>query len=228
MSVPGKRQAEADAKLSDRDLVARVREGDIAAFELIMRRHNRRMYRIARSVLRNEADAEDAVQDAYIRAYERLADFRGPDGFASWLGRIAFTVALDRIRRRGNVVALDDVQTQRHAQMPLATQMPGPERLAASSDLRALIERAVDALPDEFRAVFVLRAVEGLPAADIASQLAIAEDTVRSRYSRARKRIRASLGDSLEALMPDMYPFAGRRCDRIVQAVLDHIGTPGA
>jgi RNA polymerase sigma-70 factor, ECF subfamily len=212
--------------LSDYELVERVRAGDAVAFELIMRRHNRRLFRLARSVLRNGAEAEDIVQETYVRAYAKLDEFVGPHGFAAWLARIAFNEALGRARGWGRVVSLDehvsggegDGDVQRIETM--RTPQPDPERLAGNGELRRLLEDAIDALPDDFRAVFVLRAVEGMGIAETAETLSIRPETVKTRFHRARGRLQETLGASFDALMPGAFDFGGERCDRIAAAVL--------
>jgi len=215
------------AAASDDELVERVRRGDTSAFELIMRRHNQRLYRLARSIVRAPSDAAEAVQDAYVQAYEKLPSYRGPATFAAWLGRIVLNKAMDRVRDRGRVISLEACLSQeRGDDLPripperLASQLGNPEQLAASSDIRRLIEQAVDALPDEFRSVFMLRAVEGLGVEEVARQLDVPAATVRTRYHRARSRLRGHLGDRLELTLPAAFPFAGARCDAIVAAVL--------
>ena len=220
--------------IPDDALVARVLVGDMAAFEVIMRRHNQRLFRLARSVLRNPSDAEEAVQEAYLHAYEKLSAYRGPGAFGAWLGRIVLNKAMDRARDRGRVISLeaclmgrdgDGGKPAAYGLRPehLASRSPDPEQLAASSDVRRLIEAAVDELPDEFRTVFILRAVEGLSVEEVARQLDVEPATVRSRDHRARRRMQERLGGALEAVLPSVFPFAGARCDRIVAAVLARI-----
>jgi RNA polymerase sigma-70 factor, ECF subfamily len=216
--------------LSDHDLVERVRAGDAAAFELIMRRHNRRLFRLARSVLRNAAEAEDVVQETYLRAFAKLDAFAGPAGFSAWLARIAYNEALGRVRGSDRVVSLHDyvsdgdgaTDVRRIATM--TSRHPDPERLAGSGELRRMLEDAIDALPDEFRAVFVLRAVEGMSVAETAEALSIRPETVKTRFHRARHRLQATLGARFAALMPAAFEFGGARCDRIVAAVLARRG----
>ena len=216
--------------LADAILVQRVRAGDPAAFELIMRRYNRRLYRLARGILKNGPEAEDAVQEAYVRAYERLADFVGPDGFSAWLGRIVVNEALGRLRRRGRVVSFDDYVNGADGESDvrrietMTTRQPDPERLAASGELRRLLEGAIDTLPDDFRAVFVLRAVEGMSVAETAEVLSIRPETVKTRFHRARLSLQDALGAQFDALMPSAFAFAGRNCDGVVAAVLDRLG----
>jgi len=210
--------------LPDSVLTARTLQGDPAAFELIMRRYNQRLYRLMRSILRNNAEAEDAVQETYLRVYEKLADFTGPDGFASWIGKIAINEALGRLRKRGRVIAMDTYVTagDRHIDA-IDTQMPDPERLAASSELRHMMERAIDTLPDDFRAVFVLRAVEGLNVVETADFLSIRPETVKTRFHRARRLLQDDLGAKFETLMPTAFSFGGVHCDRITVAVLKRL-----
>jgi RNA polymerase sigma-70 factor (ECF subfamily) len=184
---------------------------------------------MARSILRNEPEAEDVVQESYVRAYEKIDDFIGPAGFSAWLGRIVVNEALGRLRTRGRVISLDDygdgpgngadirrIET-------IKTQQPDPERLAVNSELRRLLENAIDALPDDFRVVFVLRAVEGLSVVETAEYLSIRPETVKTRFHRARRHLQDNLGAQFETLMPSTFAFAGEHCDRIVAAVLERL-----
>lgn len=212
--------------LADAALVDRVRLGDPAAFELIMRRYNQRLYRLARGILRSGAEAEDAVQETYLRVFEKLADFVGPNGFASWLGKIAINEALGRLRKRSRVVSLDDYVKNGESGVghrnveSMSTEMPDPERLAASSELRHMLETAIDGLPDDFRTVFILRAVEGMNVIETAQCLAIRPETVKTRFHRARRLLQTDLGAKFDALMPSTFAFGGKHCDRIVASVL--------
>jgi RNA polymerase sigma-70 factor (ECF subfamily) len=217
------------AALADARLIERVRAGDAVAFELIMRRYNQRLFRMARSILRNGSEAEDVVQDSYVRAYEKIGDFIGPAGFSAWLGRIVVNEALGRLRTRGRVVSLDDAvgRTEGGAEIrrldTIRTQQPDPERLAVNSELRRLLETAIDALPDDFRVVFVLRAVEGLSVTETAEYLSIRPETVKTRFHRARRHLQDNLGAQFDTLMPSTFAFAGEHCDRIVAAVLERL-----
>jgi RNA polymerase sigma-70 factor (ECF subfamily) len=215
--------------LDDAALVKRVRTGDLAAFELIMRRHNQRLYRLARGILRNGGEAEDAVQEAYVRSFEKLDDFVGPDGFAAWLGRIVVNEALGRLRKQARVISLEEYTSgpvggrgDSHV-AEMKSSSPDPERLAASSELRFMIEKAIDMLPEDFRAVFVLRAVEGMSVAETAEYLSIRPETVKTRFHRANRQIQETLGAQFDALMPSAFGFAGHRCDRIVAGVFSRI-----
>jgi RNA polymerase sigma-70 factor, ECF subfamily len=219
----------------DAELVARARRGDGLAFELIMRRHNRRLFRLARSLLLDDAEAEDVLQEAYLRAYTRLGELVDRQALAAWLARITVNEALGRRRARARVVSLEDFRAARAGtddayDMDLdrgpACDRPGPERLAASSELRRLLEAAVDALPEEFRTVFVLREVEGLSTAETAACLAIRPETVKTRLYRARCQLQDVLGARLLAASPSLFDFQGERCDRVVAGVLARLDRP--
>jgi len=201
---------------TDEALVERVRAGDLAALEALMRRHNRLLYRTARAILRDDAEAEDAVQEAYLHAYRALDTFRGDAKFSTWLVRIAANEALMRRRRnrRGaEVVPMDgtiEMQAQAHGEE--GDQM-----------LRRLLERRIDALPDGYRAVFVLRALEELSVEETAAALELPEATVRTRFFRARALLREALAREIDLTMEDAFGFAGARCDRTVANVLARI-----
>jgi RNA polymerase sigma-70 factor (ECF subfamily) len=205
---------------SDEALVPRLRAGDVAALEQVMRRHNGRLFRVARSILSDDSDAEEALQDAYVRAFAGIAGFKGEASLATWLTRIAINEALLRLRRR------------RHDQAPieeglaLADPRPSPEQDAARRELRGLVERALDTLPAAFRAVFVLRALEQMSVEDTAAALGIRPETVKTRFFRARRHLREQLGAELAAALGDSFPFAGARCDRLVAAVLHRLAVP--
>lgn len=215
-------------------LVERARDGDRIAFELIMRRYNQRLYRLARSIVKNGAEAEDVVQEGYLRAFEKLKDFVGPGGFSSWLGRIVINEALGRRRKSGRVISLEDyvgdsrAGTDRRWTDMVKSQEPSPERLAANSELGRLLEAAINSLPDKFRTVFMLRAIEGMNVQETAELLAIRPETVKTRFHRARQLLQTALGAHCDALMPSMFPLGGAHCDKIVAAVLCRLGeTPG-
>jgi RNA polymerase sigma-70 factor (ECF subfamily) len=206
--------------LTDDEIVARVCAGELELFELLMRRHNERVYRAARAILRNEAEAEDVMQDAYVRAYEHLKDFAGRARFSTWLTRIAVHEALARVRRSKRFDSLEE-HTEERSMSTNAGE--SPEQQASDVEMRALLEKAVDALPDEFRAVFVLRAVEGLSGAEVAECLGIGEETVKTRLFRARGRLQEMLVSSIEPALPSLYEFHLTRCDRVVAGVMKRI-----
>jgi RNA polymerase sigma-70 factor (ECF subfamily) len=203
---------------SDDEVVRRVIGGDTASFEVLMRRHNRRIYRAVRSILRDEAESEDAMQAAYLSALSHLADFQGGAAFSTWLTRIAVNEALARLRRRVHLVPVEEV--------PEPTSLGGgaapqdPELRAAARELVAVLERAVDRLPVDYRTLFVLREVEGLSTADAAASLGISEDLVKVRLHRARAALRSELLAMLGEDAPRAFEFEATRCDRVVRAVM--------
>lgn len=221
--------AEKEGTPPDGMIVERVRAGDAVAFELIMRRYNRLLYRLARGILRNESDAEEVVQETYLRAYAKLAEFKGPQGFRAWLCRIVVNEALGRKRRSGRIISLQDHAAGTsgpHGSDPvetMRTQQPDPERQASSSELRKMLEDAVDSLSDDFRAVFVLRAVEGLSVAETAEALGLRPETVKTRFHRARASLQRHLTGRIGSNLPSLFEFGGARCDRIVSTVLGRL-----
>ncbi|PQA89748.1 RNA polymerase sigma factor [Hyphococcus luteus] len=215
--------------LTNYDLVQRVlRESDAAAFELIMRRHNQHLYRLARSILKNPTDAEDVVQETYVTAFQKLESFRGPGGFSAWLAKIALNFAYRRVRRRGRVVFFEDFVSPPNGEGdPLFSRIeniessePDPELNVQIAELRRLLEDAIDALPVEFRTVFILAKVDGQTIKEIAETLSLNEQTVKTRLFRAKKKLQETLGDAFDELVPSLHSFDGERCDRIVFRVL--------
>jgi RNA polymerase sigma-70 factor (ECF subfamily) len=195
--------------------------------EALMRRHNRTLYRTARAILRDDAEAEDAVQEAYIRAFRGLAGFRSDSSFSTWLVRIAANEALMRRRssvRRAQVFPIEAAGQEPRFHEEVAMDSPGPERQAMNGELRRMLEARIDALPDLYRAVFVLRAVEEFSVEETAAVLGLPEATVRTRFFRARGLLRAALADEVDSAMEEVFGFAGVRCDRIVANVLAAIG----
>jgi RNA polymerase sigma-70 factor (ECF subfamily) len=207
--------------LTDTQLVERVRAGDMRAVEALMRRHNRIAYRTARAILRDDAEAEDAVQEAYIRALRALETFRGESKLSTWLVRIVANEALMRRRRntRSAVIVPMEAGMEEHTDIDPA-EHAGPEREALRGELRKMLEARIDQLPDGYRSVFVLRGVEELSVEETAAALDLPEATVRTRYFRARSLLRESLARDIDLTLEDAFSFAGERCDRIVAAVL--------
>ncbi|TAN30901.1 MAG: RNA polymerase sigma factor [Castellaniella sp.] len=214
--------------LGDLELIERVIGGEVQAFDALMRRYNQRLYRTARSILHDEAEAEDAVQDAWWKAYNHLRDFRSEASPATWLTRIVVNEALMRRRRnktRETIIQSMDPDLQEQDTMSTTDDsraMPQslePDRQAWGAELRGLIEQHIDALPDKYRAVFMLRGVEDLPSAEVAAALGIPEATVRVRYMRARRLMQDALRGQLDLHAHDAFSFAGERCDRIVAGV---------
>lgn len=207
---------------SDESIVEQVLAGDTALFELLMRRYNERLYRAARAITRDERDTEDVMQQAYVNAFSNLRQFKGESRFATWLTRIAINEALARVRRRAKYEPLDDARESGGTSM-VSSAGRDPERQAFTGELHALLEWAVDALPDGTREVFMLREVEGLSTADTAAALGVSEDVVKTRLSRARHRLRRSLLQRAGASTPDAFRFERPRCDRLVAVVLGRL-----
>lgn len=220
------------ATADDFRLIADAAAGDQAAFEALMRRHNQRLYRTARSVLHDEAEAEDAVQEAWWKTYRHLRDFRADARPATWLTRIALNEALMRRRRnRSREALIQSAYQAPHEQDTMSSQDPDtaapasarPDQMAWRSELRQRLEQCIDALPDLYRPVFMLRAVEGMPAAEVAAVLALPESTVRVRFMRARRLLQAEIQQDFDPHEAGAFSFAGHRCDRIVAGVLARI-----
>jgi RNA polymerase sigma-70 factor (ECF subfamily) len=212
-----------DTGLSDEVIVDRVRTGDAALFEVLMRRHNRRVYRAARAVLRNEAEVEDVMQQAYLAAFAHLSDFAGSARFPTWLLRITVNEALGRRRRaeRMAVVAFNAEEDARMDENP--QRVPDPERRAASRELATLVEAIVDGLPEMYRAVFLLREVEDLTTAEVAEVLGLGEDVVKTRLSRAKAAVRRELDVRIGSATAAVFPFDDPRCDRVVAFVMSRL-----
>ncbi|MBK4738940.1 RNA polymerase sigma factor [Noviherbaspirillum pedocola] len=213
-----------NANRSDADLAAAIRGGDEQAFTLLMRRMNRPLYRTARSILRDDAEAEDALQDAYLQAYRGIASWRGDASLKTWLTRIVVNEAIARSRkskRRATVIQLqgqaaDDMEEAEMEQ----TAGEQPEQAVLRSQMRAVLEKSIDGLPENFRTVFMLRAVEEMGVEEVAACLDIPEATVRSRFFRARALLRQALESQIDFATGDAFGFDGARCDRIVTAVI--------
>ena len=218
--------------LDDRFLADRARHRDGAAFRLIMQRHNRKLYRVARSILGDDSEAEDVVQEAYVRAFTNLGEFRGEARLSTWLTRIVINEALGRQRQRRPTIELKDIDgmndqgESRVIFLPSAGRDADPEAAATRAEVRRLIERAVDGLPEPFRVVFVLRDMEEMSIEETASQLGLRPETVKTRLHRARRLLRQSLDRTLASALADAFPFAGARCARITEAVLRRLGIP--
>jgi RNA polymerase sigma-70 factor (ECF subfamily) len=225
---PATAPAAATPPLDDATLLQWVRTGEPAAFELLMRRHNRRLYRVARSLLRDAAEAEDALQECYLRAFRSLPAFRGDSGLATWLTRIVTNECLDRLRRqtrRNTILSIVPAQARPEqepedmAENPSAVDDDTPEHAVQRAELRSLLERKIDELPQDFRAVFVLRSVEELSVEETAQSLGLPEATVRTRHFRARSLLRDAIEHDLDTAGRAVFDFDGERCDRIVAAV---------
>lgn len=220
-------------KLSDPELAQRIAAGGRDAFELLMRRHNQMLYRTARSILRDDAEAEDAVQEAYLLAYRGMSGFRGDAKLSTWLVRIVVNEAIARARKRSRSAEIiqltGETQEDRDAvEEDMNQTLPEqPEHAARRAQTRRLLEAKIDELPDAFRTVFVLRALEELSVEESAVALGIPEATVRSRFFRARGLLREALSKEIDVAYGDAFAFAGARCDRIVAGVLAKLAEGG-
>jgi RNA polymerase sigma-70 factor (ECF subfamily) len=208
---------------TDEALVARARTGDTAAFELLMRRHNRRVYRAVRAVLRDGTDVEDVMQQAYVQAFTHLDQFEGASRWSTWVCRIAFNEALARMRQRGRFVSIDAAKEEAVEDTSRAPLLD-PERTAGRRELARLVELELDRLPDIYRAVVMFREVEGLSTADAAQVLGVDEAVIKTRLHRARALLRAAIEERIGTGLEDSYPFDAPRCDRVVAGVLSRIG----
>lgn len=221
-------QAAAIAAADDGDmaLVRRALAREADAFRLIIKTHNQRLYRIARGVVRNDAEAEDVVQEAYMRAFASLEAFRGDASLATWLSRITINEALGRLRKRKRTVAMPaEAQIIRFPLNPNdLNPSDDPERTMAQRQILGLVERATDSLPDVYRTVFIARVIEGLSIEETADLLGIRPETVKTRLHRARTLVRKALDDEIGPVLLDAFPFAGRRCERLTEAVMKRLG----
>jgi RNA polymerase sigma-70 factor (ECF subfamily) len=213
------------AGIRDVELARRIEADDADALRIVMRRHNRMLYRISRSILKDDAEAEDAVQEAYIRAYHEIGAFRGDAKLSTWLARIVINESLARLRQRKRSAELVTIEADAgHDGAIDAADVEGdgdrPESVASRADLRRLLERSIDALPSAFRTVFVLRAVQELTVEETAAALGIPPATVRTRFFRARRLLRTALSREVDFASADAFAFAGARCDRIVAHVV--------
>jgi RNA polymerase sigma-70 factor, ECF subfamily len=218
-------------KTPDAQLAALAAAGDARAFEAIMRRHNRLMFRTARSILKSDAETEDAVQDAYLSAWRALGTFREDAKLSTWLVRIVLNEALKRVRRRNSNVVMFDTgaaigEEQLEASME-ADHDEQPELAASRAEMRRLMEARIDELPELFRTVFMLRAVEEMSVEEVSAALDIPETTVRTRFFRARAQLREGLSRDIDFALEDAFSFDGARCDRIVTGVLATISRDG-
>ena len=203
---------------TDIGIIKRVLDGNVDAFEIIMRRYNQRLFRIARSILKDEHEAMDAVQETYVKAYYQLDKFNGPDGFASWLSRIVSNEALMRLRKLHRIsYTLDDPMHNESDEPVFDIQ---PIDLVASEQLRGLLEKAIDQLPVGNRCVYMMRAVQQLSTRETAQSLDITEDVVKTRYLRAKRLLQKIFEQHIEKTGLSLHEFAGNRCDSIVSNVM--------
>lgn len=215
---------------TDQEIVERVLAGERELFEVIMRRYNSRLYRIALSVVRNDAEAEDVVQDAYVRAYTHLHQFEGRAMFSTWLTRIAYHEALARAQRGNRYTSIEPSEEDNHSefrseQIPGLVSMNNPEKSTANKEMGVLLEKAILSLPDHYRTVFIMRDVQEMDTAETATCLGLSEENVKVRLHRARGMLRKELYSTFGSAVTTAFGFDGARCDRIVNRVFERLST---
>lgn len=223
---PSHRVATTGPDDSDTALLKRLADGDRTAFERLMRLNNRRLFRLARATLRDDAEAEDALQEAYLHAYRTIGGFRGDAALSTWLSRLLLNECLGRLRRRlrrDNIVPIVAWSSEIDVEVMNARDAHSPDAALMRTQTRALLERKLDALPVAFRTVFVMRCVEELSVEETAACLGVPEATVRSRHFRARSMLREALAQEVDLAEREAYEFGGADCDRVVAQVLDRI-----
>lgn len=208
-----------DDSADDEAIVARVLGGETSSFEVLIRRHNRRLFRTMRAILKSDDEAEDAMQEAYVSAFAHLNAFGGRARFSTWLVRIAVYEALGRLRRRKKAASLDEITLE---QEPMS-RTKNPEEETSNDQLRACLENAIDALPVGYRTVFVMRSVEGMSITETAESLDISEQMVRTRHHRARQLLQEELARGNDSIASDVFDFHLSRCDRVASNVLARI-----
>ena len=211
--------------LPDAEIVRRVRAGDRALFEILMRRHNQQIYRAARAIVKDESEVEDVMQQAYFNAYTHLDQFEERSQFSTWLTRIAVNEAIARRQKRRTVLSMTGNFEERGESVAetKASSQPTPEHQAYAQELQRVLEEAVDELPETYRAVFMLREIEGLSTSETGEGLGLGEETVKTRLHRARAMIRRSVSSRIGAVAAGAFQFQAPRCDRVVAAVLERI-----
>jgi RNA polymerase sigma factor (sigma-70 family) len=217
------------AAAPDLSLARRIAGGDTSAFELLMRRYNRRLYRLARAALRDDAEAQDALQEAYLCAYRAIGQFRGESTLATWLARLVLNECSARRRRalrRDNIVPIVSTDPTMDARSAIADSAESPEGHTARLQIRQALERQVSELPEGLRLVFVLRSIEEMSVEETAAALEISPEAVRTRHVRARSLLRAALAREMDLAQADLFEFGGRSCDRVVSAVLGRLAPP--
>jgi RNA polymerase sigma-70 factor (ECF subfamily) len=214
--------------IADTELVQRAIARDEVAIRSIMQANNRRLYRLARGILRNDSEAEDVVQETYVRALTHLQDFRGDSSLATWLSRIAMNEALGRLRRQRPGVELSSLPPgtleAQIIQFPNSATSEDPEKTMAQREIQRVVEHAIDELPDNFRIVFITRVIEGMNVEETAEILGLKPETVKTRLHRARSMLRENVEKKIGPVVMEAFPFAGKRCERLTVAVLKRLG----
>ena len=215
------------SSLDDRALATRIAAGDKAAFELLMRRYNRRLYRLARAALRDEADAKDALQDAYLRAFRSIGQFRGEAALSTWLSRLVLNECSARLRRssrRENIIPIVRAGASMDRVSAAADSGRSPDQLTARAQIRRVLEEKVGELPEALRVVFVLRSIEELSVEETAATLSIGAEAVRTRHFRAKGMLRELLAREIDLAQGDIFEFGGPACDHLTSSVLARLG----
>jgi len=214
--------------IAEAELVQRARHRDEAAIRIIMQTNNRKLYRLARGILRNDSEAEDVVQETYVRAFTHLQDFRGDSTLATWLARIAMNEAMGRLRRQRPGVEWTSLPPgtleAQIIQFPLSGASEDPEKSMAQREIQHVVEHAIDELPDAFRIVFITRVIEGMNVEETAELLGLKPETVKTRLHRARTMLRDNVEKKIGPVVMEAFPFAGKRCERLTDAVLKRLG----
>ena len=227
-AIPAVVRDTGSAAAEDFDLARRASAGDPQAFRTIMTTHNQALYRIARAVIRNDSEAEDVVQEAYVRAFRHLDSFRGEAALSTWLSRITLNEALGRLRRKKRADRTlrteDPIIPAQIIAFPGSTGSDDPERMMAQRQILQLVEHATDNLPHVYRGVFMARVIEGRSVEETADLLGIRPETVKTRLHRARLMVRKELEQQIGPVLLDAFPFAGRRCERLTAAVMQRLG----
>jgi RNA polymerase sigma-70 factor (ECF subfamily) len=219
---PGTNLDGVDGGASDEALVARARARDATAFELLMRRHNQRVYRVVRAVLRDGPEIDDVIQQAYLQAFQHLDQFTGAAPWSTWMCRIAINEALARLRQGGRFISIDTVEEDGMANSSKAPESD-PERAAAGREFGRLVEHAIDGLPEMYRAVLIMREIEGMSVGETAAALDVEEGVVKTRLHRARAALRGAIEGRVGEEMKNAYTFGNARCDAVVAAVLTRL-----
>jgi len=208
------------------ELIARARNRDEAAVKTLIRQNNRRLFRLARSIMKDDSEAEDVVQESYVRGFTRLGDFRGESSLATWLTRIVINEAYGRLRRRRITANFDSVEAAQGAEaqiIPFPSPQLDPERTMAQREINQILERAIDALPEPFRIVLVARLVEEMSIEETAALLGLRPEKVKTRLHRARRQLRDDLERQVGPMLTDVFPFAGARCERMADVVIERL-----
>jgi len=209
--------------LTDVEIVDRVRAGDLALYEVIMRRYNQRLYRVARAILHDDSEAEDVMQEAYVRAYTHLDQFAGRSAFSTWLTRIAVHEALSRLRSRNRHPQVDVTEYDGEISMKITGRVPDPEQNASTAQLKEFLEEAVLNLPESYRTVIMLRDIEELSTSETAEVLDLTEENVKVRLHRGHGMMRNWLFERIGSNAKEAFPFMGVRCDRVVHEVFNRL-----